>query len=240
MVRYPYLAGEKVRKAYVATAATIWDDGRVGQAHIVEVNVVHEIRPGYFKDTAIDKRPVRGPVEVTALGLTGDQQISPSHGGVDRAVYAYAAEDAAWWAGELGRDIPPGLFGENLRTAGLDVTGAIIGEQWSIGDALFQVQMPRSPCENLSLRMRIDRFHERFNATGRVGALLKVLSPGTITAGDQITVHERPTHGVTVSDLATSLDAEQMQRLLDSGVPLARRVQDKARRLVRRAAVDRI
>jgi MOSC domain-containing protein YiiM len=230
---YTYLGGGN------GTAGpTIRDHGQVSPAHIVAVNVVHRIQPGYFQDTAIDKRPVRGPVEVTHLGLTGDQQISRGHGGVDKAVYAYAAEDAAWWAGELGRDVPPGLFGENLRTTGLDVTGAQIGEQWSIGDVLLQVQMPRTPCENLSLRMRIDQFHQRFNSTGRVGALLKVLSPGTITAGDQITVEQRPDHGVTVSDLATGPDAEQMQRLLDSGVPLAKSVKDKACRIVRRAAVD--
>jgi MOSC domain-containing protein YiiM len=251
---YPYLGGGKGTKGVLRwwnsssslrsaspikpPARTIRDHGRVSPAHIVAVNVVHEIRPGYFQDTAIDKRPVRGPVEVDHLGLTQDQQISRGHGGIDKAVYAYAAEDAAWWARELGRDIPPGLFGENLRTTGLDVTGAQIGERWSIGDVLLQVQMPRTPCENLSLRMGIDGFHQRFNSTGRVGALLKVLSPGTITAGDQITVEQRPDHGVTVSDLATGPDAEQMQSLLDSGVPLARNVKGKARRVVRRAAVD--
>jgi MOSC domain-containing protein YiiM len=210
----------------------------VSHVRIATVNVVHRIRPGYFRDTAIDKRPVRGPVEVTRLGLTGDQQISRGHGGVDKAVYAYADEDAAWWAGELGRDIPPGLFGENLRTTGLDVIGAQIGEQWSIGNVLLQVQMPRTPCENLSLRMGMDGFHLRFHATGRVGALLKVLTPGTLTAGDQITVELRPDHGVSVSDLAAGPDAEQMERLLESGVPLAKSVHVKARRLVRRAVAD--
>jgi MOSC domain-containing protein YiiM len=210
----------------------------VSHARIATVNVVHRIRPGYFRDTAIDKRPVRGPVEVTRLGLTGDQQISRGHGGVDKAVYAYADEDAAWWAGELGRDIPPGLFGENLRTTGLDVIGAQIGEQWSIGNVLLQVQMPRTPCENLSLRMGMDGFQLRFHATGRVGALLKVLTPGTLTAGDQITVELRPDHGVSVSDLAAGPDAEQMERLLESGVPLAKSVHVKARRLVRRAVAD--
>jgi len=84
-------------------------------AHIVTVNVEYQIRPGYFQDTAIDKRPVDGPVEVTSLGVCGDQQLSRAHGGLDKAVYAYAAEDAEWWASELGRDIPPGMFGENLR-----------------------------------------------------------------------------------------------------------------------------
>ena len=204
-------------------------------AHVVTVNVVHQVIPGYFQDTAIDKRPVDGPVEVAELGLVGDQQLARSHGGPDKAVYAYAAEDAAWWAGELGRSIPPGTFGENLSTAGLDVTGALIGERWSVGDVLLEVRMPRTPCENLSLRMGIDQFHVRFNATGRVGALLKVLSPGTITKGERIEVTARPDHGVTVADLATGPGADQMRRLLDSGIPLARSVRAKARRMVNRS-----
>ena len=201
---------------------------------MVAVSVVHEITPGYFQDTAIDKRPVDGPVEVTALGLVGDQQLSRSHGGPDKAVYAYAEEDAHWWAGELGRTIAPGTFGENLRTSGLDVTSAIIGERWRVGDVMLQVRMPRTPCENLSMRMGIDGFHLRFNSTGRVGALLKVLTPGTVRAGDEIAVERRPDHGVTVADLATGPTAHQMRRLLDSGVPLARSVRAKADRIVRR------
>lgn len=201
---------------------------------VLAVNIVHQVKPGYFQDTAIDKRPVDGPVEVDDLGLVGDQQLSRSHGGPDKAVYAYAGEDAAWWAAELGRDIPPGTFGENLRTTGLDVTGALIGERWAVADVLLEVRMPRTPCENLSMRMGIDQFHLQFNATGRVGALLKVLAPGMISPGDRIVVEERPDHGVTVADLAVGPDAQQMRRLLDSGVPLAQSVAAKARRIVSR------
>jgi MOSC domain-containing protein YiiM len=210
-------------------------DEEVSTAEIRTVNLVDRIRPGYFHDTAIDKRPVDGPVEVTPLGLAGDRQLHSSHGGVDKAVYAYSDEDAAWWADELGQEIPPGLFGENLRTHGLATSGAVIGEQWSAGTALFEVRMPRTPCENLSLRMGIERFHIRFNNTGRVGALLRVLQPGVVHAGDTVTVVDRPAHGVRVADLATRPDEVQMQRLLDSGIPLGKSVRAKARRITRRA-----
>jgi MOSC domain-containing protein YiiM len=96
----------------------------MSKATIRTVNVVHELRDGYFHRTAIDKRPVDRAVHVGPLGLVGDEQVDRSHGGPDRAVYVYADEDAAWWAARLDREIPPGLFGENLRTAGLSVTGA--------------------------------------------------------------------------------------------------------------------
>jgi hypothetical protein len=53
-----------------------------------------------------------------------------------------------------------------------------------------------------------------------------------------VTVVERPDHGVRVADLATGPDAVQMQRLLDSGIPLANNVRAKASRIVRRARLQ--
>lgn len=208
------------------------------QPRLLTVNIVHRIHPGYFHDTAIDKQPVDGPVEITAAGLAGDRQLDRHHGGSDRAVYAYATEDANWWASQLGRTIRPGLFGENLRTQNLDVSGAIIGEKWRVGTVLLEVRMPRNPCQNLAMRMGIDDFHIRFNATGRVGAMLKVREPGLVRAGDAITVVDRPHHGVRVCDLATGPDAAGMRRLLDSGIPLATTVRAKARRIVGRSTLD--
>lgn len=203
------------------------------EGKLTAVNVLHRVRPGAFGRTGIDKRPVTGPVVVTETGLHGDRQLNRWHGGPDKAVYAYADEDADWWASELDRAVPPGLFGENLRTVGVDVSNAEIGERWRIGDVLLEVTMPRTPCENLSMRVGVDRFHVRFNATGRVGAMLRVLREGSVAVGDPVVV-TAPGHGVTVSDLATGVSAEQMQRLLDSGVPLTRSVRAKARRVVRR------
>src|SRR4051794_9693412 len=103
-------------------------------ARLVAVNVVHELIRGPTRWTAIAKRPVSDSVEVNELGLVGDRQCDTRyHGGPDKALYAYASEDAEWWSTELDREIPPGLFGENLTTCGLDITGALIGEQWRIG-----------------------------------------------------------------------------------------------------------
>ena len=82
----------------------------MGSARIEAVCVVHQVRPGYFHDTAIDKRPVAGPVEVTSTGLAGDRQVDRAHGGPDKAVYAYASEDAEWWSAELGHRGPSGLL----------------------------------------------------------------------------------------------------------------------------------
>ena len=62
--------------------------------YIDTVNVVHRLRPGYYARTAIDKRPLTSAVRVGPLGLAGDRQMASSHGGPDKAVYAYASEDA--------------------------------------------------------------------------------------------------------------------------------------------------
>ena len=99
-------------------------------ASVVAVCRVHQLMPDTSNVgvTAIDKRPAEGPVKVHRLGLQGDIQANRvHHGGPDQALYAYSQEDADYWAGELQRDLPPGIFGENLRVAGIDATGAVIG-----------------------------------------------------------------------------------------------------------------
>jgi MOSC domain-containing protein YiiM len=209
-----------------------------GDARVVTVSIVHEVFRGPIRETAIDKRPVNGPVGVGKSGLAGDIQCDTRyHGGPDKAVYAYAAEDSAWWSGELGRQITPGLFGENLTTAGLDVTGAVIGERWLIGTdgVLLEVRMPRTPCANLSARMEIPRFHRRFAASGRTGALLKVLTPGRVAAGAPSRAPRHPAHGVTIGELAIGPTAEQMRLLVDSDPDLAAAVRSQARRVLARA-----
>jgi MOSC domain-containing protein YiiM len=207
-------------------------------ARLTTVNVVHAIRRGAGRDTAIDKRPVTGQVSVGALGLDGDRQCDTRHhGGPDKALYAYASEDAAWWAEQLGRDIPPGLFGDNLTTVGLDITGALIGERWRIGGpggVLVEVRMPRTPCENLSFRMGDPQFHKRFVASGRVGAYLAVLEPGTIEAGDPIEIAVRPDHRLTVGGYFDRPDPAVMRQALDTGIDLADTVRRRARRVAAR------
>jgi MOSC domain-containing protein YiiM len=202
---------------------------------ITSVNVMREPIEGYHRMTGIDKCPVAGPVQVRAEGLAGDRQFARSHGGPDRAVYAYAEEDRQFWEADLGRTIEPGWFGENLDTRGLAVTDAEIGERWRIGSVLLQVQQPRTPCENLSTRVGIEDFHLRFNATGRVGAMLRVLETGHLQVGDEVRVVLRPGHGVTIGRYVTAPEPRALQRLLDSQVRLARPVGARVRRILARA-----
>ena len=121
--------------------------------HVVAVNVGRSA-PLQIGDrvvrSGIVKRAATGPVAVGSTGLAGDEQADAvNHGGPYKAAYAYAREDATWWERELGRPLNPGAFGENLTLAGVDVTGARIGERWRIGSAEFQVSGPRVPCSKL-------------------------------------------------------------------------------------------
>jgi MOSC domain-containing protein YiiM len=174
---------------------------------IAAVCVLHELLPEPGNPggvTAIDKRPAVGPVEVGPLGLAGDRQVDTKHhGGDEYAVYLYAQEDADWWAAELGRDIPPGLFGENLRTVGLDVSGAVVGQRIRVGtDGLVvEVTAPRNPCGTFARRMGEPHWVKRFTQRRSPGAYVRVLAGGPVAAGDDLQVLSVPGHGITVADL---------------------------------------
>ncbi|MEJ8285169.1 MOSC domain-containing protein YiiM [Curtobacterium sp. PvP017] len=176
--------------------------------------------------TAIDKRPVAGKVRVRPLGLYADVQADRKHhGGEDQAVYAYADEDAEYFAASLGREIPPGLFGENLRTTGVDVTGAVTGERWRIGETLeLEVTIPRIPCGTFARRMGVDKWVRRFTEEGRPGAYLRVVKSGPVAAGDPVVVTHRPAHGVTIGEVFAGLTPERARAVLESGERLAPKV----------------
>lgn len=197
-------------------------------AQLTAIAVVDRIRPKSWEEpfsTAIDKRPVRGRIPVGTLGLTGDVQADRKHhGGIYAAVYAYADEDAAWWADELGMDIPPGRFGENFRTSGIDVTGAEIGERWQVGTpgegALLEVTSPRTPCRTFAEHMAQVHWVKRFMQRNALGAYLRVVEKGTVSAGDPIERVTRPGHGVTIGHAGKLAEPAAMQRLLDAAEDL--------------------
>jgi MOSC domain-containing protein YiiM len=177
---------------------------------VVSVNVGRpaqlSVRRGRPLMSAIGKTPVSGRVRVAGVNVEGDDQADRRvHGGPDKAVYAYAAEDSAWWSAELDREVGPGAFGENLTVEGVDVTGAVVGERWRIGTVELEVCQPRLPCVKLGLRFGDAKMVRRFAEAGRPGAYLRIVAEGEFEAGDEITVHGRPAHGVTVGRVARAI-----------------------------------
>ncbi|MFB6782397.1 MULTISPECIES: MOSC domain-containing protein [unclassified Streptomyces] len=158
--------------------------------------------------TGIGKQPAAGPVRVTdpgpkgtgGSGVAGDAVCDlRHHGGSDQAVYAVAREDLDAWERSLGRPLANGAFGENLTTAGLDVSGARIGERWRIGpDLVLEVTSGRIPCRTFAGHLGEKRWVKRFTEAAAPGAYLRVIEPGEIRAGDPVEIVHRPDHDITV------------------------------------------
>ena len=181
----------------------------------------YRFSPDRDEESAIDKRSVDGVVRVGTDGLEGDTQVDRRfHGGVDRAVYAYAQTDADHWIGALRREVPPGLLGENLRIDGLDVSGARIGERWRTSRGLvLEVTAPRMPCRTLQGFLDVTDMMARFNAAGRPGAYLRVIEVGVVAAGDTLQVQRDPAAAASPSVAEVmawrrgSTTSEQLRRL---------------------------
>ncbi|MBJ7336878.1 MAG: MOSC domain-containing protein [Mycolicibacterium sp.] len=159
------------------------------------------------------------------------------HGGDDQAVYAYAREDLDTWAAELGRDLANGMFGENVTTSGIDVTGAVIGERWRVGSdgLLLEVTRPRTPCKTFAKKLGIAGWIKTFTHGGSPGAYLRVIEPGSVSGGDSIDVLERPEHAVTIGLVyrALMLEPDLLPTILDADA-----LPDDLKRLARRRAAE--
>jgi MOSC domain-containing protein YiiM len=174
---------------------------------------------GQLVRSGIWKTPVTGRVLVQGVNVDGDDQADRTvHGGIDKAVYAYGAEDYDWWAQQLGYELGPGTFGENLTVRGVSITDAVIGGRWRIGAVLLEVSQPRFPCYKLGIRMNNAGFLRRFANAGRPGTYLRIVERGELAAGDSIEVVQQPAHGLTVGDVARIYlrDHKRACRLLDA------------------------
>src|SRR5690348_13975897 len=181
-------------------------------AHLLSLNV-GRAEPSTAKNvgvTGIGKLPVDSAVLRApgpkhgglGSGVEGDfLGDTRHHGGDYQAVYAFAREQLDWWGDQLGRELPHGMFGENLTTSGLDVDGALVGERWAVGaEVVLEVCGPRIPCATFAARMGERGWVKRFSDVGRTGAYLSVVTGGTVRPGDAIEVVARPAHDITVPD----------------------------------------
>ena len=159
---------------------------------VVAVNVGRRERlegPMYSGTTGIHKRPCDGPVLVGALGLADDAVCDTRHhGGPDQAVYLYRQEDYDWFAGELGRDLEPGTFGENLTVRGLPSPALPIGTRLVGPSVTLEITAPRIPCNTLAQRMGDAGFVKRFMQARRPGFYARVPVTGPIAAGEVFTL----------------------------------------------------
>jgi MOSC domain-containing protein YiiM len=193
-------------------------------ARLLSVNVGRpqqvSVRRGRPVMSAIGKAPVSGRVRVAGVNVDGDDQADRTvHGGPDKAVYAYAREDELWWAAQLAREVPPGMFGENLTLEGVDVSGAVIGERWRIGTVVLEVCQPRLPCFKLGLRFGDPMMLKRFAQAGRPGAYLRIVVEGELGAGDVVDISDRPAHGVTIAQVSRAIMLDESELAAAAAAP---------------------
>ncbi len=201
------------------------DDMRVTSINVGREEAIEHGRRTFV--TGIRKRPAAGPVYIGSEAVAGDTiSDRKHHGGADQAVYAYSADDYAWWSAELGREITPGTFGENLTIEGLP-SDMSVGDRLLIRDVLLEATAPRIPCNTLAAQMQDSGFGMAFRKAERPGIYFRVLNEGEVAAGDAVTYIENPAPIVSVLALYRlaydlSPDPADLERYLEA--PLAVRM----------------
>ena len=194
------------------------------EVRLLSVNVGRPSFLGYHRGrpvvSGIAKKPVSAEsLELDFINLEGDGQADREvHGGPDKAVYANPSEHFAVWSEELGQDLGPAAFGENLTVAGWLEDSVGIGDRWEWGEALLEVCQPRWPCYKLALYRSSGRVGARMRETGRTGWYLRVVRPGRVPVAGPIVVALRHPAGVTVRDVHEArrrgMSRDELERLL--------------------------
>ncbi|MHC4908228.1 MAG: MOSC domain-containing protein [Planctomycetota bacterium] len=122
--------------------------------------------------------------DVTPAGLAGDAHDHEKHNTPLQAISLLDVEDLDALRSE-GFAVGPGATGENLTCRGLDIDGLGVGDILRLtGGVALELTKRRKPCYVLDA---IDPTLKTA-AHGRIGFYAKVLTPGSIRAGEAITV----------------------------------------------------
>jgi MOSC domain-containing protein YiiM len=174
---------------------------RPGPATVADMPTLLDVRTGQPTElaghrTAYAKHSRIGPVAVGREGLAGDAVANRRvHGGVDKAVYVYAASNYPHWRADHPRHaqrLVAGAFGENLLVDGLDEASAHVGDRWRVGTALLEISQPRQPCSTLARWFDDAAMVKAMVKNGRSGWYCRVIETGAVAAGDSLALEVRP------------------------------------------------
>jgi len=155
-----------------------------------------------LETTGIYKLPTLDLAQVTSLGLKGDFICdTKNHGGPDQAVYIYGAADYTWWSQELGCEIGPGTFGENLTVSELESAQFNIGDRLKIGTVILEVTAPRIPCGTLAARMTDPKFVKRYRLAERPGLYCRVIREGAVRVGDEVSIERYAGETISIVEM---------------------------------------
>ena len=163
---------------------------------------------GKTVSTGIFKEPVPHRLMVKRLNIEGDLQADLTvHGGPDKALYAYAAEHYPAWQQELdGKDLPWGMFGENLTVeGGLFEDEVFVGDRFLIGTAEAVAVQPRLPCYKLGIRFGTQRIVKKFAQSGRFGVYFRVTKEGNVGVHDTVMKISESKHPVSIGHIGRLL-----------------------------------
>ena len=147
-----------------------------------------------LETTGIYKLPVQEPVEIKSLGIQSDFICDQkNHGGPDQAIYIYGMADYDWWSSELGKELAPGTFGDNLTISELESAHFNIGDRLHVGSTILEVSAPRIPCSTLAARMGDPQFVKKYRQAERPGLYCRVIQEGFVQTGNEVKI-ERYQH----------------------------------------------
>lgn len=159
-----------------------------------------QLRAGKIKkvgpfESAILKKPISGPVNITIDGIASDEHAYEAHRSPDKALLHYCSSHYDEWKKELPASeqfFKPGAFGENLFSEEISEKSVCIGDRIAIGNVIVEVSEPRAPCFKLNHRFEVKDMAKRAQTLFRTGWLYRVIKPGLVNAGDMVSLLERP------------------------------------------------
>ena len=210
---------------------------------LISINIGKERtqqRNDYVETTGIYKMPVDVPVEIKSRGIEGDAICDKkNHGGPDQALYVYGSADYAWWSEEIGKELAPGTFGDNLTISDLESAQFNVGDYLHFGEVTLQITSPRIPCGTFATRMQDPQWVKKFRAAERPGLYCRVIKGGVIKAGDPVAVEKYT--GETISILQMYRDhyeksksEESLRRHLNAPIDIRSRrdLEDELQKMV--------
>ncbi|MFT5758645.1 MAG: MOSC domain-containing protein YiiM [Alteromonadaceae bacterium] len=175
----------------------------------------------YGMETAIDKVSVEGSVFLSIDGLEGDQCADlDHHGGAERALHQYPLEHYAYWREKYGKAIDwqsPGM-GENLSSEGMTENTVCLGDRYQWGEAIIEVDQPRSPCFKLNKRWGLEHLSIDMQEISRCGWLYRVIQSGFVSVDTPLLLIERVPNAMTLHEVCSiffgdPLDTKGLEKL---------------------------
>jgi MOSC domain-containing protein YiiM len=211
------------RSAWKRNSQKFAKEGTIRPMRIIALNIGLPSAQQYEGREVITggaKKPVLRAV-LRFGNFDGDRQADQlNHGGSEKAVCVYPFDHYPYWNRQLGRDLEPGAFSENLTVSGAIETEVCVGDVFRIGEATVQVSQPRMPCNKLASKNGSKMLPKLIAKTGYTGFYMRVLSEGLVGAGDGFALVRAHPERITIADVNSiiyekSYDVALIERLAE-------------------------